>query len=224
MQFSLFVPHIPIHRIIEEEEVGVMITIDMNRMKQLRIQKDDPYVFSIEELRKDLKYIMDQYILYEGKFCVNVSAMTRQKLIEAYEDLEPEIDNAPDLPEEEIETEKAGACMAKTVVPVEQKKLGNDHLNLCNIPSESSGGRSSEDESGEQNVRSKSEIVSVNNAAKELNDKMARDSEKIRDYLRIFDDAMEEIILLMRKDSLLRFYETIEYETMCKDRKIAKVM
>eukprot|EP01083_Nonionella_stella_P014209 39945_1 len=47
-------------------------------------------------------------------------------------------------------------------------------------------------------------------------DKEEMDKEIVKEYIGIFDESMDEIIALMRGDSLTRFYETAEYK-MLKD-------
>ena len=69
------------------------------------------------------------------------------------------------------------------------------------------------------------QVASVYDAARRVSKEMemCKDKEVIKNHLIIFDDAMDEIITLMRKDSLMRFYGTLEYETLSKDRKLSRV-
>ena len=46
---------------------------------------------------------------------------------------------------------------------------------------------------------------------------LSQNEPQITKYITIFDAAMDEIMTLMRTDSLKRFYRTIEYRTMTKD-------
>ena len=70
-----------ISRIIEDDVIGVMIDINLTKMRPSRTQRADSINFNLDDWKKNLQHIMDQYIYTDGEFCVNVSALTRRKLI-----------------------------------------------------------------------------------------------------------------------------------------------
>ena len=229
---------------MDEDDIGIMMDIDMTRMgEQLKLQRSDTVMFNMEDLKKDLQHVMDQYIYNEGEFCVNISALTRRKLIRAWRRLDRDNDDNMNalhiegsrlgLPEHSTHrhTTSISSCRA-------YKSIGGIPVGPIQLAVSESVGMGSDDESNYNFTTSSPTLepwpespidaikslptMSLHDTAKELYDKIGKDNDKVGEYLRIFDDAMEEIIELMRKDSLLRFYDTMEYETMCRDRKISK--
>ena len=136
-----------------------MIAIDIGRMDKIRRVSSN--VNDINDLRKAIKYIMEQYIYSGSEYSVNISSFTRLNILNAYNELE------------------GGG---KLVVEME----------IIDVESEES----------------------TTNADPEIDFIAEQNMELIKKYVVIFDKAMDEIINLLKTDTLQRFYMTKEYKTM----------
>eukprot|EP01083_Nonionella_stella_P067055 177098_1 len=128
------------NRLIDVGNIGVTIAIDFHRMERLR--RKESSIHTVEEMKTNIEYIVQQYVLMEGEYTVNISSTTRNRLMCEYERLE------------------------------------HDYVS---------------DGTGLQAEKEKAIV---------------------REYIGIFDESMEEIISLMRGDSLTRFYQTAEYKML----------
>eukprot|EP01083_Nonionella_stella_P050740 134882_1 len=73
------------NRLIDVDDIGVVIAIDFERMKHVR--RKDSHIHSVEEMIANIEYIVMQYVEMEGDYTVNVSARARNKLLHEYERL-----------------------------------------------------------------------------------------------------------------------------------------
>ena len=63
------------NKLVNIEDIGVTIDIEQSLIQTYRSQIND-----IADLKKSLKYIMNQYIEYGSEFCINISAATRSRI------------------------------------------------------------------------------------------------------------------------------------------------
>ena len=148
-----------IYSLLSEQEIGFMISIDMGRMDKIRRMNSN--VNDITDLRKTVKYMMEQYIYSGSEYSVNISSFTRLGILNTYNDLE------------------GGG---KLVVEME----------MIDVESEES----------------------ITTADPDIDFMDEHNVELMKRYIVIFDKAMEEIINLLKSDTLQRFYVTKEYKTM----------
>ncbi len=130
-----------LHELIQQKDVGLMFSIDFHRIDNFR--RKDSYIYTMDEMKQNIEYIMKQYIDMNGEYCINISYDMRCTLQEEYQAL-------------------------------------NDWMN----------------------DQSDKDIQLI-----------------IKKYMKIFDESMDEIISLMKHDSLMRFYSSVEYEIMTENNK-----
>ena len=179
-------------------------------------------VMNLMELKKKLKYIMDQYIYVDGEYCVNISALTRKRLIREYEGLDDIKKNMSLLPVEmdTIQPVTTESFEDSVTVPIERHGRGDRGLeperSVCGfiVPNPN------------EKKTDYLDVGSVYGASRSLSNVIEQNREHdrmmVREYLAVFDVAMDEIINLMRKDSLMRFYVSSEYDVLTKDKKLLK--
>eukprot|EP01083_Nonionella_stella_P020393 56537_1 len=130
------------HRLITEQDIGAMIAMDFHRVN--RLKRKDSCIYSVDDMKTNIEYIVRNYIEMNGAYSINVSFEMREKFQNNYQQL--------------------------------QKHDSDKNT--------------------------------------EMDD---NDREVVKKYIAIFDECMDEIIDLMRGDSLVRFYQTEEYKRLVKD-------
>ena len=215
------------HRMINRDDIGTMMDIDFHRMD--RTKRSKSIIYSMDELKDNIRYIMNQYIYSDAEFCVNISAHSRRDIIDSYEGL-LEISRSGITEPAELE------MIDVNVPPV--NTLDHGHTNIKGIPIGDTSPQISVSvtdrafksiagipvnrvESLEIEASMGSHTRTPNTPDPEIKI-VYKHAERIQDYIRIFDRSMNEIIQLMRKDSLTRFYMTEEYERLSKDRRMSK--
>eukprot|EP01084_Bolivina_argentea_P266445 451933_1 len=71
-----------LHKLIEEKDVGIMFPIDFHRIDTLT--RKDSYIYTFEEMKKNIEYIISQYIYMDAPYSINISSNMRNELKNSY--------------------------------------------------------------------------------------------------------------------------------------------
>eukprot|EP01083_Nonionella_stella_P017886 50081_1 len=150
--------------LVKKEDIGFMVSFDSQSMRSIR--RADSTINDVNDLRKTVRYFIEQYIESSGQYCINLSAQNRVGMMQAYHQLEG-----------------GGKLVVEAAIDIiydgEDSQCEADHQTSNSI-----------------------DFGKINDL--ELN----------KQYIVLFDDAMREIVFLLKSDSLRRFYQTDEYITM----------
>merc|ERR1712154_226288 len=84
-----------VNQLIEEQDVGVMVPINFHTVNTLR--RKNNYIYTKDEMEKNISYIMNQYIDRTAEFCINISSYTRNTLQKAYMRLDDDMNKSAEL-------------------------------------------------------------------------------------------------------------------------------
>lgn len=177
------------HGLIGEEAVGAMIQIDLQRIANFR--RKDSHIYNKAEMKKNLRYVVQQYIEENGEFCINISSELRRTTLTAWDDL-------CRIDDEGTASASAHAESAHVQIDVDVGSGdGNEHEHVTEVEVDC--------------VVDPDDGVCMDIVYHTGNNEYEQNVKVIKEYLDVFELSMIEIIALIRNDSLNRFYDTKSY-------------
>ena len=171
------------NKLCSQNEVGLMVPMAPERMERTRRRKKSEG-YTMLDLRENIKCLMEHYVHHSAPCVVNVSARTRNDVVEVFSELEHKCEN-----QKVVETTSGG-----------------EEVGVWNFL----------ESDGSNNVRVVKRNLEffVNHTP---NEPSQLDKELSVQYALLLDNALEEIICLLRSDCLVRFKRSKAYSKLDRD-------